>query len=108
MRRLGKRIEQIRKLKGWTMDQFAEITGIAKSTLADYISGSDGKFSNLKKIAQMSNTPIEELIADEKYIQNNHCNEIKQVIQVNINLNINANNEDEVIKIVEALKPIIK
>lgn len=43
--RLGKKLEAYRNLKGFSLDQLAELTNIPRSTLADYEAADDGKYS---------------------------------------------------------------
>lgn len=102
--RLGKKIGDLRRSKKIEIDELSKLTGIAKSTLADYEASEDGKISNLLKIAQALQVPIGELV-DENFVQINHANEN---IQIQFNININAKDSNDVEEIIKAIKPIIK
>jgi transcriptional regulator with XRE-family HTH domain len=92
--RLGKKIETLRKKKNLSLDMLSELTDIPKSTLVGYEAGEDGKISNLKKIADILDTTLDELVS-EGGIQVNHCHENQANIQYNFNVNLTLNDKDE-------------
>lgn len=102
--RLGKRIESLRKEKGWSLDILAEKTGISKSTLVDYEASDDGKISNLIKISSALDVSLESLM-DENNIQFNNHNEAETVtqIQMNYNIHIHVQDANEGLKIIESV-----
>lgn len=102
--RLGEKIGDLRRSKKIEIDELSKLTGIPKSTLADYEAAEDGKISNLLKIAQALQVPIGELV-DENFVQINHANEN---IQIQFNISINAKDSNDVEEIIKAIKPIIK
>jgi transcriptional regulator with XRE-family HTH domain len=106
--RLGKKIETYRNMKGYTLEQLAELTNIPRSTLADYETSDDGKYSNIVKISKALEVPIEAL-DDDAIIQINHGNEnVQNNVQVHINLNINIANKEEIPTIIASLDSLLK
>jgi transcriptional regulator with XRE-family HTH domain len=66
LERIGARIAQARRARGWTQEQLAALVGVSRSAVAQWETGRAGQVtSNLSSIAAALNVGVEHLIQGE-------------------------------------------
>lgn len=61
---IGKRIEQVRKLKNMTQEEFAEACGISRTAVRNIELGQDSKLSSLYAISEALEIPLFAILRD--------------------------------------------
>lgn len=80
--RLGRRLAQLRRLKGLTQDQLAERLSVERETVSRFERGvTDPAFSKLLEICDVLNVPAAALLTDASSNLQDHSQRIEQALR---------------------------
>ena len=67
LRNLGRRIQELRKSRGWSQERFADICGVHRTYMGHLERGEKNvSFHTLLKLAEALGISVSELVADER------------------------------------------
>ena len=80
---LGKRIAVLRKQKGFSQEEFAEVSGKMINTISNVERGlSDPKITTLLSFANALNAPVQDLLADISTQNKPYSDTLKSIIRL--------------------------
>lgn len=101
---VGFRIKNIRQTNGLTLEQFGKLFGASKGNVSLWEKGSSlPSNERIKKIAQVGNMSVEELLYGEKTISNSELELIKKLTKENEQLKDEIKDLKEIIEKIKSI-----